>query len=879
MSDEVNQRTLDAYVVSRIMDEKVLKGFCIVIPDINEAQRIPVSCLKNIALKDRVYFVNAEYSFEYDTLTGTQGSLTSYPTLDKHYVVTSKQGVVVTHLILSKEDRKPLGVVCFDALGTRSNLLFKSLDTLLRTGYIPCNFDMQFAEEYNMTIPVPKDGGRFKTVEMSTPKKLLGMYANDDEKAEYEKNKSIEITKSSADATPCIKVLNVNAINSSSFAKSGQEKMLQAQIALKNISPYYYTIFTALKKIFVDTNSTLGVTETTIFIDFGFIAARTVPELVFLLIHEVMHICMMCGLRKGNRNHKLWNIANDLYVNEIICRDFGIVDLGNDKEIKVGNKSYSICAEPTGFYLSKIDETIDLRYDSPETIYAKLIKENPIKSKTKKPQKQKKKEEKNKEEDEFRKKLIEAIEEMRRGVYHERKAVQHKNEDKKLLGQTEIHDGKKKLNDATLPMIIQEMMSGGVVEDSDANDKASKAEQPKNLKLAKMLGERGISNKSIIDAMKVVWDGCENVDTGVDVGKPKQILKGCTLISNGLDMLEEALSSEPQSMPDQGDGNDDFSDDGDGDGQDSSGDSDDNNNQSDSSNKSDSSSGNGAGQGSNDGNGNEEECTVTYNGKKLTGTYSNDIFTETEGVSEEARQKRIDDTRRTLQSINTKIKMEEEEGKDLSKNAGNSNGMVQRYIDFGISVGVDWKVILRKICKSGHKKTFNLAQPEPAYMSSGMTIASRQSIGKPTKIRGIKFAIDVSGSVSEQDLRIYLSEINNIFKDFDIDGELIYWSTEIGDAGLFSSLREMLRVKPKSTGGTDVLCVFQYLNGEIAVDGIKEKDKIRDMEAVFILTDGYFSENYSEYTSKFGKKVIWLITGSALHFKPPFGRVIQISEG
>lgn len=126
---------------------------------------------------------------------------------------------------------------------------------------------------------------------------------------------------------------------------------------------------------------------------------------------------------------------------------------------------------------------------------------------------------------------------------------------------------------------------------------------------------------------------------------------------------------------------------------------------------------------------------------------------------------------------------------------------------------------------------------------------------------------------------VVLSEIGNIFNHFKLDGELIYWSTMIGDAGMFSSLKDMLKVQPESTGGTDVRCVFDYLAGKTKVHGVAEKDRVRDMKAIFIITDGCFSMNFGDYANMFGKRVVWLVTGmrgNIITFSPPFGRVLGI---
>lgn len=159
-------------------------------------------------------------------------------------------------------------------------------------------------------------------------------------------------------------------------------------------------------------------------------------------------------------------------------------------------------------------------------------------------------------------------------------------------------------------------------------------------------------------------------------------------------------------------------------------------------------------------------------------------------------------------------------------------------------------------------------------MSMGMTLADRRKYGKPSKASGVKICIDVSGSVSKKELDSYLSEVATMFRYYKVEGELIYWSTEVGNAGDVESLKDLLEVAPSSTGGTDVSCVFEYLNREKMVNGQYQKTKPKDISIIFIITDGHFSHNYANY-ERYGSKVVWLINGNCITFSPLFGKVVS----
>ena len=268
------------------------------------------------------------------------------------------------------------------------------------------------------------------------------------------------------------------------------------------------------------------------------------------------------------------------------------------------------------------------------------------------------------------------------------------------------------------------------------------------------------------------------------------------------------------------------------------------------------------------------KVSVVYNGKRIEGTINMDIITSEIGDSKDRNQRVNEKAMQTIQGMKTAIEIKEEKlGQSLVRNAGAGVGLVQRCIDFGLSTQVNWKVLLANMCKSKPKKSYTMGSPNEVYMNSGVTVAARRKIGKPTSIEGIKVCVDVSGSITPEELNKDLSEVNNIFRHYKVDGELIYWSTIVGNTGKFSDLKDMLKVNPISTGGTDVKCVFDYLAKKTRVNSKYEETQLKDISCVLIFTDGCFSTNYSEYAKYFGKKVIWIIPDSRFTFNPPFGKI------
>lgn len=905
-------------VLSRIMDKDKLKGFLLAHTS-GSVERVSLDAIKTVGYN--INYINASYDEQYGTLVGINGeSLAKYPTINEDFVLTSKGGIIVLATILDMNTKKPIGVVAYNGTGRVFNLSYKSLEELSRKNNC-CNFDIINDKFYGL-IAVKKNGKYFGTVEMSIP----------DTTATKEKKEKSIIQQLDNTEIPVIQVYSMDFVKSSEFNQPCQDKLVRTMINMQALTPYYYTILQAIRRLPAPGLGTLGVTQDTLYYDMKFVAELGVPELTFVLIHEIMHIAMQHSARFGTRtNHDLWNIATDLYINSIICHDFGI-KFGSPS-VNVGNslKPIEIKTPNFGVYMETIGETIDLSCDTPESIYNKLLKENPnygmsggssssqsqqgnqggqsqsqsiqqgiknIQNGANKAQQQINQNGNTQQ----RQQAQQANQQVQQGCQQMQQGLQNNNQQQVQQGLQQAMQGCKQLGSIMNQIAQQQMQQGSQQLQQGANNAQQSCGNSPNSQQANQQIQQGI----------------QQTQQGMQNSNSNQVQQGLNQIQQGIQNMQNALQQAGQQGTQQGQQSSNsmnqgmsqmqnatsqgqFGKSGQGQGQGQSGmtsasnqmktglsqaqsglNGNENNQQGKLGESIDSGDigGDLASGGDDDSAGKFKEVSVIYNGKKLTGIVMKDVMSNRDTKSENNEKANLEDSRRALQKITTKIKMEEEAlGESLTKNVSEGGGLVQRYIEFGLSSGVDWRVLVKNMCKDKPKKTFTLANPNVDYMNMGMTLADRRAIGKPTHISHVKFAVDVSGSVSQKELQVILSEINNIFTHFKVDGELIYWSTNIGDVGMFSSLKDMLKVKPKSTGGTDVRCVFEYLNGEIEVGGKYESDKVRDIKGVFIITDGYFNMNFKDYETAFGRRVVWLITGTKgnpIIFNPPFGKVIGL---
>lgn len=883
-------------VVSRIMDKGSLKGFTLV-SSYGQARFVDLAAIQRAVLQGKTCFTNASFDWQYKTLVGTCNSLTSYPEISLQYKII-RNGIVVQYTILNKDTKEPVGVVCYNALGVRYNFSYKRLKEFSQTN-AAVNFKFVKHKKYGLYV-VDTNGNEFPTVLISERSKTM-VYDSSKGEAEPEKVKlqddkkkeakdlkvpgervtdvnsaadtdaeDEEAKKKAENALPMPVVFSVDEISASEFNKDAQEKLMLATYNMAKLSPYYHCGLASIKKrpVLDGQIHTMAVTEDTLYYNMHFVSQSTTARLTFVLIHEICHIAMQHSIRKKDRIHELWNIACDLYINAVICRDFHCGFGKGEVNYGTAQKPVSLEAPLEGMYMERINETLDFARDTPESLYTKLV--------------------------------MGAVEEMKQQGSDDSDTDDDKDGSS---GKSKDGNGKKgKDKKSSSSAEKRKKGKGSRDQDSDQPDDAE-VEQP---------DETGLESD--------LTSGLDEQDSN-DSGKDKK--------SEGLDSDQGGSGSDFDDDVSDMDGSDSQAGDGqgssDGDGGQGSGsqgdsgsgsettgletdmfpdgnDGDGNGSGSGSSAGMGGSSGGGSGQGDGNDNpkgkkskkkkkpGNDDgsdpqdtpksmkprEITVKYNGKNLTGVFTPDLMTNDNTQSADATKKNMDVSKDALQRIKMKKQMwEEKNGQELLKNAGAGAALVQRHIEYGLSADIRWEVLLKNIAKVGHKRIFTLANPNQDYMNLGMTIADRRRVGKPDKVAGVVIAIDVSGSVSTDELEKYLSEVNNIFTKQKVEGELIYWSTMVGDAGAFSTKKDLLKVDPTSTGGTDVRCVFDYLSGKTKVNGKYEPLRGKDIAGVFILTDGCFNHNYADYAPMFGNKTVWIIDGNAVLFDPPFGRVVE----
>lgn len=150
-----------------------------------------------------------------------------------------------------------------------------------------------------------------------------------------------------------------------------EQKIAKAMLIIRRVRSFYYAILSTIQRIPSTELATMGVSIDSLYYNTEFVKELTMPELVFVGIHEVCHLAMRHRQRKGTRIHSIWNIACDFFINKLICDEFGIKP-GDPPVYPIEkDKESGIQFLEGGMYNSKIDIT----KDTPESIYEELLKQ------------------------------------------------------------------------------------------------------------------------------------------------------------------------------------------------------------------------------------------------------------------------------------------------------------------------------------------------------------------------------------------------------------------------------------------------------------------------------------------------------------------------
>lgn len=201
------------------------------------------------------------------------------------------------------------------------------------------------------------------------------------------------------------------------------------------------------------------------------------------------------------------------------------------------------------------------------------------------------------------------------------------------------------------------------------------------------------------------------------------------------------------------------------------------------------------------------------------------------------------------------------QAKIAGKNAGNIDRSLQELLE----PKINWREVLREFVKSTcrAKDASSWRRVNRRFLSTGMYMPSL--IGE--RVGHLVVAIDTSGSVGQEELSDFLSEVKGIAEEVNPQQvDLIYWDHTVAAHEEYSEAdvsNIVSSTKPRGGGGTSPSCVSDYL-----------KEKNIEPECIIMLTDGYVGNDWgNEWTAP----LMWVIVGGNDSVAPN-GKTIHIKD-
>jgi hypothetical protein len=189
--------------------------------------------------------------------------------------------------------------------------------------------------------------------------------------------------------------------------------------------------------------------------------------------------------------------------------------------------------------------------------------------------------------------------------------------------------------------------------------------------------------------------------------------------------------------------------------------------------------------------------------------------------------------------------------------AGNLPSGVKRLIKDLTRPVVNWRELLEQQIQSTVKDDFSWMRPNRRSWHMDAVMPGM----KPGTQIDVCVAIDTSGSITESDLRDFLSEVKGIMESYDeYKIRVITWDTEVYNPQEFNSdnMADITSYEPGGGGGTDPMCVWEWLKE----NDIEPKKLIMFTDYCFFGWDPDAVKDYCD--------TVWVIKGND-QAEPEFG--------
>ena len=194
---------------------------------------------------------------------------------------------------------------------------------------------------------------------------------------------------------------------------------------------------------------------------------------------------------------------------------------------------------------------------------------------------------------------------------------------------------------------------------------------------------------------------------------------------------------------------------------------------------------------------------------------------------------------------------------------GNGKGMMERLLEDIKNPPLDWRTILHNFIQE-EINDYSFNPPDRRFQDSPFFLPDFNE--KDEAPKNVWVLIDASGSVNNRQLGMAFNEIVSAVEQFEgrLEGKLSFFDVDVSEPQPFSSVQDLLKVKPVGNGGTSFTAIFDYYKKEVKFD----------VSCIIIITDGYSS--YPNESAALGTPVLWLLNNKTV--TPPWGEIARMRK-
>lgn len=195
------------------------------------------------------------------------------------------------------------------------------------------------------------------------------------------------------------------------------------------------------------------------------------------------------------------------------------------------------------------------------------------------------------------------------------------------------------------------------------------------------------------------------------------------------------------------------------------------------------------------------------------------------------------------------------QSKMAGEQAGTIPGEIEVFLDNLLRPRLPWTTIVRREVGKLAKSGYTWLKPNRRYFPD-LYLPARWA----TVPAEMTFYVDISGSVSDHQFHVFVSEIAGALRMFNLKKiTIVQFDEVIHSVDVVKNLKQLSKIKFSGRGGTDCECIFEHM--EANTPGL-----------ACVFTDGEFDWYRDKMKSK--TRILWLINDNP-HFKAQFGRVVH----